>query len=96
MRLNMPSFPVVNGQEVTNNGRGAADLLLFMDESNFGRLDHIFVRYYVRMGTPYAPQVSDRKLILSNGVPRWTDMGGKMGIGPSHATSYGGVSGSSG
>ena len=96
MRLSMPYFNVVDGQEVTNGWRVASDMIMFMDEPNFGRLDHIFVRYYVRMGTPYSPQVSDRKLILSNGVPRWTDMGGKMGIGPSHATSYGGVSGSSG
>jgi hypothetical protein len=74
MRLNMPAIPVLNGQEVTDNGRLAADMLLMMDESNFGRLDHIFVRYYVRMGGPYAPKASDRKLILSNGNPRWTDM----------------------
>ena len=92
----MPEIPVVDGQEVSMYGRVGANLLLFMDEPHFGRIDHIFIRYYMRMGTPYHPQMSDRKQILSNGAPRWTDMAGKMGIGPSHATSYGGVSGSSG
>lgn len=96
MRLHMPAQSVVAGQEVTSAGRLASDMQLMLDEADFGTTDHLFIRYYVRMGTPYAPEPADRLQILSGGSPRWTDMSGKFGIGPSHATSYGGVSGTSG
>jgi len=96
LRINMADQTVVPRQEVTTAGRLAADLLLMLPDADFGTTDRIFVRYYRRIGTPYSPQPSDRVQVLSGGTPRWTDMSGKTGIGPSHATTFGGVSGTSG
>jgi len=96
MRVVMPAVAVVPGQEVTNGGRVASDMVIMLPESMFGNTDRLFVRYYVRMGTPYSITPDSRPQVLSNGSPRWTDLAGKTGIMPSHTTSYGGVSGTSG
>lgn len=96
MRLGMADNIIADGDEVGNGGTLGADLRLLFPDASFGTEGRVFVRYYVRMGTPYAPAPADRLHVLSGGAPRWTDMTGKFGIGPMHQTSYGGVSGSSG
>lgn len=79
------------------SGTLAGNGMIFLPESLFGRLGRIFVRYYVRIGTPYAPTANQRYEVYNNpGSSDWTTMAGKFGIGPDHTTSYGGVSGTSG
>jgi hypothetical protein len=56
----------------------------------------VFVRYYVRVGTPYAPSLADKKQIMKLGAAAWTDMAGKFLMNASHATNYGGNSGVAG
>lgn len=96
LRVEMPDAGVVTGQEQRNGGTVAASRKIMMPEAEFGRLSHIFVRYYVRFGTPYNPVPGDRKEVLRFGNSSWTDMAGKWGITPEHTTTYGGVSGSAG
>lgn len=75
---------------------------IFMPPEHFGKLREIFVRYYLRLGTPdggpYIHDPSTRYLVRTqDGAPlRWTDCGGKFGIMPAHDTTEGGVSGTSG
>lgn len=102
MRIVMPAEPgVQDGSVVGYSGTLAAHGMIFLPETLFGRLNHIFVRYYFRLGAPYAAPVARRYQVLhdTSGSPNsiaWTDYSGKFGIGPDHTTSYGGVSGSSG
>lgn len=96
LKLTIADLNPATGDEVTNGGTIGADLHLFMPPAHFGTLGRLFVRYYVRLGTPLTPTSADRVEILSAGAPRWTSLSGKWGINASHATSYGGVSGSSG
>jgi len=96
VRAEMPNTGVLTGDEQANGGNTAVARKLMMPPSEYGLLDRIFVRYYFRLGTPYAPLTSDIKEILRFGNPEWTAMGGKWGIAPEHVTSYGGFSGSSG
>lgn len=96
LRLVMPDSRVPVGGEVGYNGTLASNMKLFMPFDEFGRLDRIFVRYYMRLGTPYVRTPADRREVRQGGAPRWSDLGGKIGISAAHATSYGGVSGSSG
>ncbi len=96
VRVDMPAeLGVKDGSEVGNAGTLAANAFLFLPEPDFGRLKRIFVRYYLRHA-PYLATFARRYQVLQQGVPTWTTMGGKTGIAPSHATSYGGVSASSG
>jgi hypothetical protein len=84
------------GQEVTNEGRLAADLHLMFPEATFGQGNRtLFVRYYEWISLS-AVTPALRIPILSSGVIRFTDLSGKTGIGPEHVTSNGGVGGSSG
>ena len=75
---------------------------LFMPPQHFGKLREIFVRYYLRLGTPdggpYIHDPSTRYQVRTqDGAPlRWTDCAGKIGIMPAHDTTDGGVSGTSG
>lgn len=75
---------------------------IFMPPEHFGKLREIFVRYYLRLGTPdggpYVFDPSTRYQVRTQeGAPlRWTDCGGKIGIMPAHDTTEGGVSGTSG
>lgn len=96
LRIVMPDKNVNTGDEQGNAGTTAAARKIMLPEPEFGALRTIFVRYYVRFGTPYAPTVDDRKEIRRFGSPEWTAMAGKWGILPSHVTTYGGFSGSSG
>ncbi|EHR71993.1 hypothetical protein BurJ1DRAFT_3178 [Burkholderiales bacterium JOSHI_001] len=104
MRFTMPVPPgLQDGAVVGYGGTGAANAAIFLPEPLFGRLDRIFVRYYLRLAEPLSHAASAdvrRRYQVYNGperrLPQWTDRGGKFGITPEHTTSYGGVSGSSG
>lgn len=83
-------------------GSAGASAYIFMPEQLFGYLDHIFVRYYMRIGTPngrpyrmpIAQRYQMRQTPTSGAI--WADCAGKTGITPSHMTAEGGNSGSSG
>lgn len=104
MRLHMPAVDgmrdgFVGGYSGTQAGNGR----IFLPEPLFGRLDRIFVRYYVRVATvggdTYERRAEDTLHVYKSPTlvdPAWVDNGGKFGIMPDHVTSYGGVSGSSG
>lgn len=97
LRIHMPAAATSDGSVVGYEGTLAAHAMIFMPEPLFGKLDHIFVRYYVRLGLPGV--ASARQRLHVNHVPgqsSWTSMSGKFGIGPDHSTSLGGVSGTSG
>ncbi len=96
LRVVMPDGGIQTGQEGGYVGTRAIDARLFMPFEDMGRLSHIFVRQYMRLGAPHVRKPSDRREVLQSGRPVWSNMGGKFGIAPSHATTYGGVSGSSG
>jgi len=98
MRIHMADSGAVDGSVVRYYGGMAANGMIYLPESAFGRQGRIFIRYYQRLGTPYAPRKSDRKQVRHepDGMPVWTTGAGKMGIGPDHSTFYGGVSGTSG
>jgi len=96
VRVHMPAEPgVKDGSSIDYGGSLAANAFIFLPEPDFGRLKRLFVRYYLRLA-PYKPTAALRYQVKQGGVPAWTDMAGKTGITPSHVTSYGGVSGSSG
>lgn len=96
VKVDMPAAPGIgNGAEVGYGGTLAANAVLYLPEPDFGRLKRLFVRYYLRFA-PYVASHAKRYQVLQAGVPVWTDLTGKIGIAPSHVTSYGGVSGSSG
>lgn len=75
---------------------------LFMPPQHFGRLREVYVRYYLRLGTPdggpYIFDPSTRYLVRTQAgaALRWTDCAGKIGLMPAHDTTKGGVSGTSG
>ncbi len=98
IRIHMPATPgVVDGSMVGSNGTLAANGMIFLPETLFGRQGRLFVRYYLRLGTPYSATAANRKNVYqAPGMADWTTYAGKFGITPSHCTSYGGVSGSSG
>lgn len=104
MRFRMPpGNDIGDGAVVGYGGSGGGNASIFMPEPLFGRLDRLFVRYYLRIGTPVdVAQMSDLRRRYqvyhdnSRRSPVWTDRAGKFGITPDHTTSYGGTSGSSG
>jgi len=104
MRFGMqPADGIADGAVVGYGGSGGGNASIFMPEPLFGRLDRLFVRYYLRIGTPVGvAQMSDLRRRYqvyhdsSRRTPVWTDRAGKFGITPDHTTSYGGTSGSSG
>lgn len=98
LRIEMPaSAGVKDGAVVGSSGTTAGNGMIFLPESLYGRLGRIFVRYYFRIGTPYAAQVAKRyQVYQTEPKTEWTTYAGKFGITPDHATSSGGVSGSSG
>jgi hypothetical protein len=98
LRIAMPAEPGIgDGSVVGYSGTLAGNGMIFMPEPLYGRLDHIFVRYYVRLGLPYTT-TSERRFNVYHqpGFAVWTGLSGKFGIAPDHSTSYGGVSGTSG
>lgn len=104
MRFTMPVPPDLQDGAVVGYGASTgANAAIFMPEPLFGRLDRIFVRYYLRIAAPLLPgAMSDvrRRYQVYNGedrrLPQWTDRAGKFGITPEHLTTFGGVSGTSG
>lgn len=98
MRLQMPAEPgVTDGSVVGYSGTLAGNGQIFLPEALFGRLPRIFVRYYLRVGTPALATRADRKHVYHQpGYPVWTTCAGKFGIAPDHSTATGGVSGSAG
>ena len=96
LKVVMPDEGVLTGQEAGYSGSLAVNAKLFMPFNEMGLLNRIFIRYYIRLGTPYVRTPATRREVRQSGSPRWTDMGGKFGISASHTTSFGGNSGSSG
>ena len=96
LKLVMPNLGITTGQEVGYSGGAGIHAKLFMPYADMGLLDHIFVRYYLRFGTPYTMTPANIVEVRQSGAPQWAGMGGKFGIAPSHTTTYGGNSGTSG
>lgn len=98
LRLHMPAEPgLADGAIVGHDGTLAGHAMIFLPEDLYGRLDRIFVRYYLRLGLPGRATPQHRLQVQhAPGVSDWTSLTGKFGIGPDHSTSLGGVSGSSG
>lgn len=98
LRLQMPATPGVrDGSVVGNDGTLGGHARIFLPEHLFGRLDRLFVRYYVRLGVAGPGQRLPRLQVRHiPGQDAWTNLSGKFGIGPDHTTSQGGVSGTSG
>lgn len=98
LRLQMPATPgVQDGSVVGNQGTLGGHARIFLPEPMFGRLDRLFVRYYVRLGVPAKTSPSPRLHVQHRpGQDAWTSLSGKFGIAPDHSTSEGGVSGTSG
>ena len=96
LRVAMPDSGLTTGQEGGYSGTLAAFAKIFMPPAEMGLMNHLFVRYYIRLGLPYARSPANLREVRQSGVPKWTAMGGKFGIAPSHTTSYGAFSGSSG
>ena len=98
LRLQMPAAAGVrDGSVVGNDGTLAGNARIFLPEPLFGRLDRIFVRYYMRLGLPGRVDPRQRLHVYHQpGQATWTNMTGKFGIGPDHSTREGGVSGTSG
>lgn len=98
MKVVMPAMPVSTGSIVGYSGTTASIAKLYIPADEFGLLRRVFVRYYIRYGTPldnsFARRFEVRNEAGTNSC--WTDMGGKIGITPCHDTTYGGVSGSAG
>lgn len=99
MRVTMPKVAgLTDGSEVGYAGTRGSNGIIFLPAADFGYLKRIFVRYYFRIAG-YSPTVNERYQVTQsgpNGNIVWTDMAGKIGIAPSHATTFGGVSGTSG
>lgn len=97
LRIHMPAAAASDGALVGYGGTLGAHAVIFLPEPLFGRLDHVFVRYYVRLGLPGMASGRQRLQVQHvQGQSSWTSMSGKFGIGPDHSTSLGGVSGTSG
>lgn len=101
--------PMLHNPEVVdgfnNNkygGTSGSAAYIFMPEPLFGYLDHIFVRYYMRIGTPNGrpyrmPKDQMYQMSQAPGTAwLWPNVSGKTGITPSHMTTQGGNSGGSG
>ncbi len=95
--------PVRDGSVVGYTGSGAAATAIPLPPAEFCTLQEIYTRYYLLIGTPGgASYVADpaERFNVYNGTgatgATWTDRGGKMGLTPVHATSFGGLSGSAG
>lgn len=98
LRLQMPAVPGLrDGAIVGNEGTLAGDARIFLPEPLFGRLNRLFVRYYMRLGIT-VPSGEPPRLHVKHreGQAAWTNLSGKFGIAPDHTTSDGGVSGTSG
>lgn len=97
MRIHMSAEAAADGAVVGYNGTLGANAMICLPEPLFGRLDHIFVRYYIRLGLPGRATARQRLHVQHvPGEADWTSLSGKFGIGPDHSTSFGGVSGTSG
>lgn len=99
--------PIVDGSAVGSGGTLASSSKIFLPPEDFGLLKRIFIRFYVRIGTPsggpYTADIADRLNVFKGsgaavpyGSPVWIERGGKWGITPDHKTTLGGNSASSG
>jgi hypothetical protein len=100
LRVIMPATPNLSDGFLQGDSQGtlASNAKIFLPEPEFGRLKRLFIRYYLRLGTPYETPFSKRYQVYqyANTAPIWLNMTGKGGITPAHDTSYGGTTGSSG
>lgn len=104
LRVRMPpgadvrdGSPIVDGSVVGYSiGPASANAFLYLPEPLWG-MKRIFVRYYQLIGANGMPLSKKYQVHSVPGdAPGWTEGGGKEGICPSHVTTYGGVSGTSG
>jgi hypothetical protein len=96
LRLHMPARDVKRGDIVHSTGDLASTAAVYLPEDMIGRLDRIFVRYYMRIA-PFSVGPQHRVLVQhSPGSWQFTTLAGKDGITPAHDTGPGGVSGTSG
>lgn len=111
LRIKMPAnTSIVDGSLISAGGQsyGTFHKIIMLPEAGvansrrYGYADHIFVRYYIRLGTPngtpYSMPVAKRYQVYQGaGNAVWTDCQGKTGIMPvSYSHPYGVNSGSSG
>ncbi len=99
MKVTMPDEGIHHGYlQAQYRGSKASAAKIYLPEKEFGKLDHIFIRYYIRLGTPYFTPRQKHYQVYKDATDQatWNDFGGKFGIVPNHTTSFGGFSGSSG
>jgi hypothetical protein len=104
LRVTMEHDPrVVDGFDSNGyNGTSGAATRIFMPEPIYGLLDHIFVRYYMRIGTPLGRpyRMNKAQVCQMSQAPGtgwlWADCAGKTGITAGHPTTNGEGSGGSG
>lgn len=95
IKTTMPKNAVYGAEGGYDGGTGIS-ARMFLPYNDMGVTNDIFIRYYMRLGTPYARTPADYIEVLQSGSPTWATMGGKFGITPTHCTTYGCNSGSSG
>ena len=95
--------PVKDGSFVGYGGTNGGTASLFLPEARFGRQKRIFVRQYIRIGSPdgkpYRPTVADRFEVYKDKPPAtavWSNLAGKCFAAPTHNTTFGGFSGTAG
>ena len=96
LRVHVAPENVVNGGSYPDGGTVGTSMVAFMPPADFGTLDHLFVRYYMLIGTPGTRTPADRLEVYESGIPFWTELVGKTGIQPDASNAYGGNSGGSG
>jgi len=96
LQLHMPGRNIKRGDIVGSSGDTAATAAIYLPDEHFGTLKRAFLRFYALIA-PFTVTPESRVLVQhSPGSWQWTTLAGKCLIGPSHDTSWGGVSGSSG
>lgn len=104
LRVEIAADPqAVEGAFAAQAGFQASRLEMPLPADKLGLCDHLFIRQYFSWspidGQPDSLDLSEVKAIYkgaNNNAPAWTDIGGKFGIVPTHDTTVGGFSGSSG
>ncbi len=83
--------------KITDDGSFNLQALMYLPADLWG-LEHMFFRYYTYLGNPANETIADAKNIYNGGDGNtWTNNGGKTGIMPYTASTYGsGVGGGSG
>lgn len=104
IRLVLPKSPIIEdppeGQVPVSKihlepKQSASSMRVTLPLDEIGLQDHIFVRYYFRLGDTGPLSLEDllQSRATPTNSPRWPSNGGKTGITPAHTSSYGGQSG---